>query len=149
MKEIIFATLAVTSTTATGALLLITGGQVGFALVAQQAIGPATPIAGITVAVVGAGIVAGITFLWQGAKHMIALGKYIASLTAALDMSKQTAEVGRATAELLGETVKRLEAIDGRVAALEVRSREVDPIIAELQIRAGLRARPGERHGTA
>lgn len=136
MKHLLLASLATTSATATGALLVITGGQVGVAYALQQGIGPATPIDGITVAVVGAGIVVGLGFLWTGAKQMIALGKYIAGFTAAV-------ETHAATASLLADTVARLDAMDTRVAALERWRQSTDPIVTELQIRAGLRRRPG------
>lgn len=142
MKHLLITVFTSTSVTATGILLLITGGQVGAAFAAQQGIGPDTPVGGITVAVVLAGIVAGVTFLWQGAKHMIALGKYIAALTDAVDSSKKTAEA-------LERSVERLDELEHRMAALERWRSDTDFILTELQVRAGLRIRPGDADGTA
>lgn len=161
MKPLLLASLSVTSAVATGALLMLTGAELAVAYVAQEAIGigASTPISGITIGVVIAGALAGIGFLWHGAKQMMALGGFIADLRSSITDGKAYLE----TLKMLNEQVdanttataknaaaiqrntETLSELDARMAAHERWRQTTDPIVAELQIRAGLRRRPGTK----
>lgn len=123
MRELYLAAFSVTSVTATGALLVVTGTEVIAALVVQNAIGATTPIDGITVGVVAVGIVAGVGFLWTGAKQLLSLGAYIAKLTDSVETSQETATALRKVSDHMDQMTAQMKHIDARLKRIEEEER--------------------------
>lgn len=135
MKPLISAAIASTSTVATGLLLVIVAGEVAVAMAAQSQISAQTPIGGLTIGAVIAGVVAGLGFLWWGGKQLLVLGGYLAALRAALDDGRRYAEtlqqVSRQVEKNQAAVAKNTEAL----AALERWRSVVGPTVQEHEIR--------------
>ena len=99
---------------------------------ALPAIGAETPVSGITIGILAAGVIASVALIWRGAKSLIALGEYVAELRAALRDGTSAMKSFTVQAELIG-------LLTNRIGELEVWRGEVDPFISEaLRTRLGL-----------